>query len=190
MSLLQVIKLTSDKIKGAPLFLEIPVHAETAPYLVSSHKGLIWISTAHQGVVRSAMIRGPWKIDLRKVFEDAVSSTLLQGRELRWGNGFPSTREGRDAAIAYLKEYGFEDVEVLIRDAKSSKDVWEPGMDAVVVPTDRSYLGTVGVWDDNTYTVVVHNPARGLAVMGDWNLPHGSPERKGTDAPEVSGHHP
>ena len=37
----------------------------------------------------------------------------------------------------------------------------------VAVPVAGGDL-TVGVWDADTYTVVIHNPARGMAVLGDW----------------------
>lgn len=166
MSLLQVVQLPKNGVTGVPLFVEIPVHAETAPYLVTSYKGLLWVEQPLKGVmVRSAMVRAPWQSSLSKMLCDVTEAVVLRGVQFSWGNKFPSTLAGMKGAKACLKEYGFEDVEVLVRDYPSD---WNPGMPAVVVPRDRSYLGMIGVWDADTYTVVVHNPARGMAVLGDW----------------------
>ena len=176
MTLLQVVQLPRKGIQGAPLFVEIPVHDETAPYLVTSNKGLLWVeSSLKGGMVRSAMIRGSWKKDLFERYRDVAMAVIRRGKEESWGNLFPDTSEGETAAEEYMESLGHDAVETLDHDASPrvqgvlhAKNTWIPEGCGLVVPRDRTYLGMVGVWDDNTYTVVVHNPSRGMAVLGEW----------------------
>lgn len=179
MTLLHVVQLPRTGVTGTPLFVEIPVSPETAPYIVTSNRGLMWIeSPLKDGVVRSALVRGSWKKDIFARYKDVVLAVIRRGKEQSWGNAFPGPYEGsdgEDAASEYLKSLGLEEVEALDHDTKPrvqgvlhARNTWIPEGCGVVVPRDRSYLGIVGVWDDNTYTVVVHNPARGLAVIGEW----------------------
>lgn len=174
MTLLHLVQLPRSGIGGVPLFIEVPVHEETAPYLVTAHKGPLWIEHPHdRGVVRSAMVRGSWKTDLHKRYFAMTLAVIQRGLERSWGNVFPS--DGEKGAREYLESFGHEDLELLTHDAKPrvggvlhAKNTWIPEGCAVLVPRDRSYLGSVGVWDDNTYTVILHNPSRGMAVLGDW----------------------
>lgn len=176
MTLLQVVQLPQKGIKGVPLFVEIPVHEEAAPYLVTSHKGPLWMGAPLKGgVVRSAMIRGSWQKDIFKTYYAMTMEIIRQGKERSWGNVFPNTPEGEKGALEYLESYGLDMVETLDHDSPPrvngvlhAKNTWIPEGSSVMVPRDRSYLGIVGVWDADTYTVVIHNPARGMAVLGDW----------------------
>ena len=164
MSLLQAVKLPAGK--GVPLFVEIPVYEESAPYLVTSNKGLVWIDAPFGGSVRSALVKSDWKTDLPEAFREVIRAVVARGREFSWRNSFPNTPRGVASAKNYLRSYGLEPVEILTRD--EGVNAWIPEGCAVVVPKDRSYLGVVGIWDEERNTVVVHNPARGIAVLGDW----------------------
>ncbi len=176
MTLLQVVQLPQKGVKGVPLFVEIPVHEDTAPYLVTAHKGPLWIGAPLRGgVVRSAMLRGAWQKDIFKTYYAMTMEVIRQGKERSWGNVFPNTPKGVKAAQEYLESFGLDMLETLDHDTHPrvngvlhAKNTWIPEGSAVMVPRDRSYLGNVGVWDANTYTVVLHNPARGMAVLGDW----------------------
>jgi hypothetical protein len=161
--------------KGIPLFVEIPVHDACAPYLITSNKkGLLWIERSFNGVVRSAMRETDWKSSIDGVGLDVIRAIRQRGIEQSWGNTFPLTSDGFTGARDYLKSYGFEDVELLVHNTyELANEVVYPSIPAgcaVLVPRDRAYLGILGVLGTNNelWTVVVHNPARGMAVLGDW----------------------
>lgn len=162
--LLQVLRL-NDEVKGTPLFAEVPVHEDTAPYLVTSNKGPLWIDRSFAGVVRSAVLRTPWKEALGETYLGVVRAVRQQGELAEWGNVFPNTPTGYIGAEAYLRSYGLEKFDLL---AHGDENPWVPEGSAVLVPTDRMYLGFVGVFNTEAYTVVVHNPSRGMAVLGNW----------------------
>ena len=164
MTLLQTVKLPGG-VKGTPLFVEIPVHEDSAPYLVTSNKGPLWIEESLKGVVRSALI----KVDPMGVnnhFRQVVQYVLARGVADHWGNDFPNTPQGRAGAEAYLRSYGLEPTELIAHDEGTNS--WVPEGCAVLVPKDRSYLGIVGELGEGAHTVVVHNPSRGMAVLGAW----------------------
>jgi hypothetical protein len=161
--------------KGVPLLVEIPVHEESAPYLVTSNKkGMLWIERSFNGVVRSAMLETDWKEAIDGVALDLIRTVRKRGIEQSWGNTFPLTTDGVVGARDYLKSYGFEDVEILVHNTyELANEVIYPCIPAgcaVMVPKDRAYLGILGVLgqDNARYTVVVHNPSRGMAILGDW----------------------
>ena len=152
--------------RGTPLFAEVPVHAETAPYLVLSNKGFIWINSPFRGgFIRSAIVRNNWSEALPDLMLSVVKLVTDQGKKLSWGNHFPNTDDGRKAAEAYLAGYELAPTERL---EHGPDHPWIPEGCALLVPKDRSYLGVLAYYDDSQYTVVVHNPARGLVVLGDW----------------------
>lgn len=163
MSLLQSVKMTGAA-KGVPLFVEVPVHPETSPYLVTSNKGLLWIDSSFNGVVRSAVLRSPWSTVAGDTSAAVVRAIRQRGTELSWGNAFPFTDAGVRAAREYLKTYDLNECDLLHRPAAP----WVPEGCAVLVPKDRSYLGIVGELGEGAHTVVIHNPSRGMAVLGAW----------------------
>lgn len=169
--LLQVIPMPSTK-GSIPPFVGVSVHAEAAPFLVTGTKSFLWVHTAKKGFIRS-MVRSENFND--GVFLDVVSSIAKKGSELMWGNVFDFSVSGMQQAVGYVKSYGFEDLEILVSEDASALDVddvdrvevgWLTGQQAVVVPKDRNYLGTVGVFGESHYTVIVHNPSRGMAIIG------------------------
>ena len=173
--LLQKMPMATISNKKVPFMIEIPVSAESAPFLVTGTKKLLWIEATRTGTIRSAVRTGVFKEDL---FEDVVKEVAKLGVTRKWANGFPFTARGLKQAIAYVTLYGIEKVEILSRETMGELEVpkgvtvipapWMPLGRAVVVPEDRAYLGLVGVLGESHWTAVVHNPSRGMAVLGAW----------------------
>jgi hypothetical protein len=159
------------------MFAEIPVHPESAPYMVTSNKrGFLWIERCfNTGVVRSALLPTPWE-SVAEATQTVICLELRrQGLERGWGNVFPFDDQGIASAKDYLKSYGFEDTVLL----SHQEFPWVPDKSAVVVPRDRAYLGIVATWGDSVHTVVLHNPSRGVAILGDWEGPWSHPSVTG-----------
>lgn len=173
MSLLHVVSVPAPG-KGVPLFVELPVHPDTAPYLVTSNKGLLWIdSSFNGGFVRSAVLRTRWEDTMgHTTYEAVVRCVAQRGRELSWGNQFPATAAGLKGAREHLRSYDLVDCDLLTGKGAALGEgmecPWVPEGCAVLVPRDRSYLGIVGTLGDGAHTVMVHNPSRGMAVLGAW----------------------
>ena len=163
--LLQLVDLGSN-VSGTPLFAEVGVHRDSAPYLVASNKGFLWIEEAFKGdVVRSATLRPPWEDHADRISLEIVRAVRTRGLQSEWGNVFANTPKGYQAAEAYLRSYDLDQFELLDHDEKNP---WIPEGSSVLVPVDRSYVGILGFFTDKSYIVVVHNPSRGIAVLGPW----------------------
>lgn len=181
--LLQRVAMGNLSAKRVPFMIEIPVDPESAPFLVTGTKKFLWIEAVGRSHSPLAKMRGKVRSAIREgAFEEGVFVDILQevartGAERRWGNGFPFTTLGLNQAVAYVTLYGMEKLEVLcgssLKGIQIPKGVtvtsvkWMPRGKAVVVPEDRSYLGLVGILDQS-WTALVHNPSRGMAVLGDW----------------------
>lgn len=171
-SLLQISVLSTQK---TGLFVELPVDPEGVPFLVSgAAKRFLWVHSVRQDVVRSAIRSGPPEESL---FSDVIREVLQQGRALGWGNSFPCNQKGLQGALGYLRFYGFDRLELLCSPGSFpdfegegitlTEASWVPPGSAVLVPEDRTYLGTLGLFKE-AHTVVVHNPSRGMAILGSW----------------------
>lgn len=189
-----LLAISRPKIKrrdAVPLWLELPVAPETAPYLVTSTSSLVWINQPHPGDVVKAAVR---KTQPSALFSEVVEQVASMGRQMKWGNIHPYTPEGLRAAIGHLEFYGFQDLELLIPRQKMGAqrtgdgvDVlalvspalrplvedlalplrpssWVPEDCVVVVPKDRAYVGLVSVVAPNQIAALVHNAARGIAL--------------------------
>lgn len=166
----------AEQRRPNPLFLEFPVPSATAPYLVTGTRTLLWIQRAPTGALRAALRAGPW--DEVKGAPELVRECFREGVRNSWGNTFPGTLEGMQAACGRMKGYDLTPLEVLINSeapldnppdpqAELVRVPWVPRGCAVVVPKDRGFLGTLAFLGE-AYALVVHNPARGLAVVGSW----------------------
>ncbi len=158
------------------LFLEIPVEPDTGPYLVTGIKGPVWVETDKAGVLRSGVVPG---LPPTTLFNDLVSSIHLASQEREWGSSFPLTSVGLMDGEDYLFSYGFQEFDLLAPEGSPSfrfpcSDVtrsvvasWVPHGCALLIPTEREYLGFLGLLKDS-YTAVVHNPSRGMVTFGPW----------------------
>lgn len=162
--------------KAAPLMMEFPINPEMGPFLVSSTRGVMWV-WAHASKVRAAfrpMQRGLF-------FSEVLEAVVEMGMESEWGNVRSFSPEGLLQAVAHLRSYGFDDVEVLshpdtewgVDFLKNDKTVlgfpleeadWVPRGTLAVVPQDRDYVGSVHLCGGSHGIAVVHNASRGIAV--------------------------
>jgi hypothetical protein len=162
--------------KQVPLFVEIPVNKSSAPFLVSGTKTWVWVERSANSIVRAAVRSEKTPKGLST---SIVAEVARVGRERKWESNFPYSKEGLKGALDYIQYYGIVDVDVLVSkkdEAFPDKGVtvhyvpsaWVPKGKAVVVPSDRSFLGVVGTIGETHWTAVIHNPSRGMAVLGDW----------------------
>ena len=217
--------------RGAiPLALEFPVEPSTAPYLVMTSKGLLWIEAplvAGQGTapVTPYVKTAVREADLGTIYAEIIQAVLEEGRAREWGNVQSLTREGLAAAIDHLAYYDLTSVDILVpapgfqtakpkpapppkkkRRKKGAAEAvpevevapleeapptpepemreapmdlvkrmglvglpyqpcsWLPPGRIVVVPKDRTYLGVVGRVTVKSYSGLVHNASRGIAI--------------------------
>lgn len=155
-----------------PLMVEFPVNPETSPYLVTAagRSKLIWVPKS-SGKVRVGVRYGDDR--------DSINTTItreiaLVGQQSDWGNVHPLTQSGFQEALQHLADYGFEDVEILsgsedlpfLTDLTVTKCDWLGKDCALVLPKDRAFVGVISSVGEG-YAVLVHNPSRGVAIMGE-----------------------
>lgn len=166
--------MTSITSKKTPLLVEVRVHGAGAPFLVSGTREWVWVDGARTDTLRAAVRKGKLP---KKVFSEIVSAIALRGSAQKWANGFPFSESGLVEASAYVRSYGIEEVEILVpkgcvftapKGVTLSPVAWVSPNRAVAVPSDRTYLGMIGTIGNSHWTAVVHNPSRGMAVLGVW----------------------
>lgn len=169
-ALTAVVSMTR-KAGGVPLMTEVPVEAELAPFLVTSTKAVTWIGRAVGGRVRSA-IR---VVNPNAHFAELVEAVAAKSMEEGWGSVFPLSVEGVKQGVAYLGEHGFTDLTLLTAvdapDFNPPEQVgvvlasWLPVGTAVLVPTDREYVGLTLDFGNGSVATVLHNASRGVVVL-------------------------
>lgn len=156
--------------KRTPLMLEVPVMKELeGPFLVTSSKSLIWVDKFPTDVVRAAVRKVPPDF----MFRDMIISTRGKSEEMGWENVFPSTAEGLKSALGHLEEYELTPAQVLVGSnfdvsifsTEPTETTWVPEGWAVIVPVDRTYLGTSFDFGDGQWAGVLHNASRGLSIL-------------------------
>lgn len=162
-----------------PFMVEVPVDAEVAPYLVSSTQSFLWVEKAFNN---PPCVRAAVRPSLIPLYLEIVEAVIKEGRSREWGNVMPFTPAGLLRLVSHLQEYGIQDVEVLVSAEQTpfsldeglavTRCVWLPSNLALVVPKDRTFLGTAGMFPDGSVAVVVHNAPRGMgiAVGADYVL--------------------
>lgn len=190
-NLLQVVRVnpkTATKKGNIPLILEFKVHADTAPYLVTSTDGLMWIEVAHPGDIVKAAVR-----DIEspaELFWAMTLSVIQRGKRDEWGNVHPFTKAGVLAAVAHLEDYELGDLEILVPRVRNKKNkdgkyqrpkwlhfeelgypvrpsAWVPDDCAVVLPKDRDFVGLLSHLGPKQVAGAAHNPSRSIAVAWD-----------------------
>lgn len=162
--------------KGVPLFVEVFVNPELSPILVSSTKGLLWVSD-QKGRVRSAFRKNP-----STVFSEVVSMAFHTGIDNGWGNSSDLSLEGVQDAMKFFNHYEIPGSYLAFK-SKSVPNTYLKGLTVVevdwlqegcvvLVPEDRSYLGTLishvdGGQPSSYFSFVVHNLSRGLYILNN-----------------------
>jgi len=174
-NLLNVVRTDSfGPRKGSvPLMVEFRVNPETSPFLVSSTRSFVWV-TPKSDRVRAA-IRMTDGDGIEGVFRDMVTTIADTGAAGRWDNVHPYSPTGLAAARAHLAYYDLKETEVLahpdtdttplrVADDAVIRSTWVPAGWAVVLPTDREFVGFL-VSSGDRYLVVAHNTSRAVAVV-------------------------
>lgn len=163
-----------------PLILEFKVNPQTAPYLVSSSSGMMWIEKAHPGDIIKAAVRevkAPGDL-----FLEVVQNVRARGLEHEWGNVHPFTEEGLTKAIDHVEGYEMGDL-IILTPMKRGKTrpawfkpekyglpfrpcSWLPKKLAVVVPADLAFVGMLTHLTRTRVAVAVHNPSRSIGIVG------------------------
>lgn len=166
--------VTSNQI---PLYGDFPIDTrETAPFLVSSNKSVVWISSPMKDVVR-AVIRNQGLDEFPMQVVDAIAH---RGISYEWGNVHPWSKEGIAGACEYLAYYGLTNIEMLCHpeDRSRLEDLVDSKVKvngrlakgtSVVVPRDRSYLGWLAEIKgmEGVFVSVLHNPSRAISILRD-----------------------
>ena len=167
---MQVVQPINKKV---PLLLEIPLdQALEGPFLVSSSKGFLWIAEKFPtGIIRAAIRKAPIEFLYREALIEAHKKSVSQ----QWGNVQPPSKLGLEMAIAHLSEYGFSEVEICVGDGfdqtligseiQTIESVWVPDHWAVVLPKDKSYVGTSFDFSGGRVACVIHNASRGIGMV-------------------------
>lgn len=171
--LLQVYK-TKVRHPGGVGLVECQVSVDTAPYLVTSSKGLLWVDEPHPGGVVKAALR---ESTLDQLYVEMLEALRKADSHLEWGNTHPLTEDGLAQAVAYVAYYGLGPLELLvpINDPEvktlcsplglaTRPSSWVPARTVVVVPKDRTYVGSAWRVGPKQVAGILHNPARGIGM--------------------------
>lgn len=172
MSLLEVIQINTNK---TPIMMSSPIAPELdGPFLVSSTKGFVWVDNKFPGnFIRSATRETFPEV----LFQGCLEEISKKSQENEWGSVKPLSMKGLQESIVYLSYYGFSEFDVFFNEEETRTEFekldnvfyswrgWVPKGQAVVAPTDKSYLGTLYSFGKGTYACCVHNPSRGLCIL-------------------------
>ncbi len=168
-----LVQIYSQPYPKVPLLVEVPVQAGLdGPFLVSSMKSHLWLEDKFPtGVVRAAVRKVPMEF----LFREAVEKIAEKSKVLSWGSVHSPTREGILEAISHLASYDLSDIEVLYGEGfdvelfpesvPTSEEVWVPAGWAVVLPLDKSYVGTLFDFGQARNALVIHNASRGVGLV-------------------------
>jgi len=165
--------LTMPQKGKSPLMMEVPIDPNLdGPFLVSSTKDFLWITKVFPNGSLRAAVR---PVPLRALFEEATRCVAAQSKVAQWGSLHPPTKEGLVEVLAHLAEYDLMSVEVLhgpgFNEDLLSFEIpfceveWVPEGWALLVPTDRAFVGTAFDFGDGGYAVVLHNAPRGVGIL-------------------------
>ena len=160
--------------KGAFMLDQVPApeDPDAGPFLITSSKAVLLVERAFPGGFLRVAVR---KTSPEDLFRTLIEAVAQKGMELEWGNVIKDpTHKGVTKAIEHLHYYGFEDLELLHGDKFKPTNVvgipatlvkWLPKGWGVLVPKDRSYVGTVYDLGEGVVGAVLHNASRGVAIL-------------------------
>jgi hypothetical protein len=170
--------IISKPYPKTPLLMEVAVPDNLdGPFLVSGTQQPLWIEDKFpSGDVRAAVIKSPRDF----MFRSAVIKVAAKSKELSWGSANPCTKAGVQASIDHLAYYGLVEVEAYFGDGfdpdlfpeglVATEEVWVPSGWAVILPQDKSFVGTLFDFGQDRNSLVIHNAARGVGLL----VPEGS----------------
>ncbi len=165
--------IVSNPYTKLPLLMEVVVPENLdGPFLVSGSRGPLWIENKFpSGSVRAAVLRSPRDF----MFRSAVEAIALKSKELSWGSVNPCTKAGVKASIDHLAYYGLGEVEAYFGDGFdpdlfpeglfATEEVWVPSGWAVILPKDKSFVGTLFDFGQDRNSLVIHNASRGVGLL-------------------------
>jgi len=159
--------------KNALMLDQVPASEdpEAGPFLITASKGVLWVDRAFPGGFLRVAVQ---HTDPKDLFRTMIESVAARGDECEWGNVSTNDHKGMDHGIRHLHYYGFKDLECLCGKGFKPKDVvgipaitvdWLPNDWGVLVPADRSYVGTIYDLGDGVVGGVLHNASRGVVVL-------------------------
>jgi hypothetical protein len=169
MNLLNVIHTDSfGPRKGTiPLMVEFRVNPETGPFLVTSSRSFVWVSPKAERLRTAVRSCDPFTAG--EVFGSILHQVADKG--VGWGSVHPMTMDGYHSAKAYLAEYELTDVELVAHpntelppELDGHRETWVPEGWAVLLPTDREFVGFMVVSGVH-FLVVVHNASRSIGIL-------------------------
>ena len=177
--LLKMYTMPGKSVK-IPVAMQIDVHPETGPFLVSSSKTLLWLSPKHPAV--HACFRPI--TSTADLFDEIIQSVCEMSVQSEWGNVHPLTTHGLAAAIAHVLSYDIPSPEILAHPDTDWGDVglsesegamryflgcpvvdtlWVDPQQVVIVPQERAFVGIL-ILSGGLGLCVLHNASRGIAV--------------------------
>lgn len=174
------------KKSAIPLMMEFEVNPDTAPFLVTGSKAVLWVTEAHPGDVVKAAVRPLFS--LGGVFAEMIEAVIAMEEHAKWGSVEPFSREGFDKVRAHLEYYELGDLELLVpreRGEDNEKGTfarplwmntvdlncplrpssWLPDNRAVLVPRDRGFVGFAGEIPGRNGVAVLHNASRAVGIL-------------------------
>lgn len=154
--------------KGAPVHVSLAVDPQTAPYLVTSSKRVVWVDRPRPGDTVWAVFRS---VSPDELFRELILSIVEKAQGEDWGCIFGTDQV--DKACLRLCEYDLPETELLVSPEFSLEGLnipavlapWLPTGHAVVVPINRDFLGTVVDLGEHGVAALIHNAARGISIL-------------------------
>lgn len=169
----RVLFLKEAKEHGVPSIMEFEADPSLAPFLVSSTRSVMWAEElSHEGFLRAATR------PVEGLYQEIVIAIAERALEEDWENIYDLNESGVSQAILDLRSVGVEEWEILVcptllekvqswapeQSEQIVKADWLPLKSLVVVPKDRSLLGTEGYFGDLVGLAVVHNARHGIGI--------------------------
>jgi hypothetical protein len=187
-NLLQLTRLPTKREQAA--MSEFAVSADTAPYLVTSTKGLVWVPEPMEPTpelwgtrLPEHVVRVAVRLDLVRnmgsFYWEVVQAVAEMGKVAEWGSVHPFSEEGIHLAEEHVASYGMEDLCLLTPSDAGDlplKDIaldmgllpqpcsWLQAGCVVVVPKNREYVGMLGLLGRQGSMGLIHNASRAIGI--------------------------